>query len=142
MDKIVVAVDGSEGSRRALRWAHAEARHHGAALEVVTVWQYPVTTSIPAFGAMPAPDDLAASARAELLEVLASEGITSDGPVAVSILLAEGAPAHELLRAAKDASMLVVGSRGHGGFTGLLLGSVSQQCATHAPCPVVIVPAD
>lgn len=142
MDKIVVAVDGSTGSRIALRWAYAEAQLRSARLEAVIVWQYPVTTSIPAFGAMPTPEDIGASTRTELLDVLDDEGVSADGPVPVSILVAEGAPAHELLRAAADAALLVVGSRGHGGFAGLLLGSVSQQCVTHAPCPVVVVPGD
>lgn len=140
MDKIVVGVDGSSGSRIALRWAHAEAELRGARLEVVAAWQYPVTTSLPAFGAMPAPEDLSVQSRDSLVALLAEEGITASGPVAVSTLVAEGSASQVLIDAAKDAALLVVGSRGHGGFSGLLIGSVSQQCVTHAPCPVVVVP--
>jgi nucleotide-binding universal stress UspA family protein len=139
MGKIVVGVDGSAGSRRALVWARAEAELRAATLEVVTVWQYPVTTTLPAFGVMPTPDDLADEARRSLLAVITEEGISADGPVDVTTLVTEGVAAHALLEAAKDADLLVVGSRGHGGFTGLLLGSVSQQCVIHATCPVVIV---
>ena len=58
MEKIVVGVDGSAGSRAALRWAWDEAKAHGAALEIVVAWQFPITTSLPAFGSMPTPDDL------------------------------------------------------------------------------------
>jgi nucleotide-binding universal stress UspA family protein len=139
MGKIVVGVDGSAGSRKALEWAYAEAELRSATLEAVTVWQFPVTTTLPAFGVMPTPDDLSQEARRSLLAILAEEGIAADGPVDVSTIVAEGTAAHALLDAAKDADLLVVGSRGHGGFTGLLLGSVSQQCAIHAACPVVIV---
>ena len=139
MEKIVVGVDGSEGSRAALRWAWNEAKAHGAALEIVTAWQYPITTSLPAFGSMPTPDDLEGEARDAMLRVVADEGITADGGVTVTTLVAEGTPAQALLGAAAKADLLVVGSRGHGGFTGLLVGSVSQQCVSHSPCPVVVV---
>jgi nucleotide-binding universal stress UspA family protein len=142
MSKIVVGVDGSAGSRAALRWAHEEARLRGASLEVVTVWQFPVMTSLPAFGAMPPPEDMSGEAEANLLRSLAAEGIASGDDVAVTTVVAEGAAAPALLDAATDAELLVVGSRGHGGFTGLLLGSVSQQCVSHGPCPVVVVRAD
>lgn len=139
MGKIVVGVDGSAGSRRALRWAYAEATLRSASLEVVTVWQYPVTTTLPAFGIMPTPDDLGAEARNALVGIIADEEIPTQGDVDVTLLVAEGTAAHAILDAAKDAELLVVGSRGHGGFTGLLLGSVSQQCVIHSKCPIVIV---
>lgn len=139
MDKIVVGVDGSAGSRAALRWAWAEAKAHGAALEVVTAWQYPITTSLPAFGSMPAPDDLQGEARNEMLKVLDDEGVTADAGVTVTTLVAEGTAARALLEAAAEADLLVVGSRGHGGFTGLLVGSVGQQCVSHSSVPVVVV---
>jgi len=139
MDKIVVGVDGSTGSRAALRWAWAEARAHGAALEVVTAWQYPITTALPAFGSMPAPDDLQSEARTEMLRIVAEEGVTADGGVDVTTLVGEGTAAQVLLDAAAKADLLVVGSRGHGGFKGLLVGSVSQQCVSHATVPVVVV---
>lgn len=139
MGKIVVGVDGSAGSRHALHWAYTEAALRSDSLEVVTVWQYPVTTTLPAFGVMPTPDDLGAEARSSLVEIITDEKIPPNGDVEITTLVAEGTAAHALLDAAKDAELLVVGSRGHGGFTGLLLGSVSQQCVIHSRCPVVIV---
>jgi len=142
MGKIVVGVDGSPGSRAALHWAHEEAKLRGATLEIVTVWQFPVMTSLPAFGAVPPPEDLGADAERTLLAVLSEEGIAASDDVPVSTVVTEGAAAAGLLEAAKDADLLVVGSRGHGGFTGLLLGSVSHQCASHATCPVVVVRSD
>jgi len=139
MGKIVVGVDGSSGSREALRWAFAEATLRNDALEVVIVWQYPITASLPTFGAMSTPEDFNTDARTTLLAILAEEGITAEAPIAVSTLVAEGNPARALLDAADAADLLVVGSRGHGGFTGVLVGSISQQCVHHAKCPVVVV---
>ena len=142
MGTIVVGVDGSPGSRAALRWAHEEARLRGATLEVVAVWQFPVMTSLPAFGAVPPPEDLSGEAERALLATLSEEGVATTAEVPVTTVVAEGAPAAALLEAAEDADLLVVGSRGHGGFTGLLIGSVSHQCASHATCPVVVVRSD
>jgi len=142
MSKIVVGVDGSPGSRAALRWAHEEAQLREATLEVVTVWQFPMMTSLPAFGAMPPPDDLSSDAERMLLQTLSEEGVASTHDLPVTTVVAEGAAAPALIEAAADADLLVIGSRGHGGFTGLLLGSVSQQCASHASCPVVVVRTD
>lgn len=139
MEKIVVGVDGSEGSRAALRWAWDEAKVHGATLEIVTAWQYPITTSLPAFGSMPTPDDLEGEARQAMLAIVAEEGISADGGVTITTLVAEGTAVQALLGAAERADLLVVGSRGHGGFTGLLVGSVSQQCVSHSRVPVVVV---
>ena len=139
MGKIVVGVDGSAGSRDALRWAFAEAKLRGASLEVVIVWQYPITSSLPTFGAMITPQDFATDARTELLAIIAAEGVSAEAPIPVSTLVAEGNAARALLDASEDADLLVVGSRGHGGFTGVLVGSVSQQCVNHAKCPVVVV---
>jgi len=137
--KIVVGVDGSSGSREALRWAFAEAQLRNATLEAVIVWQYPITTSLPTFGAMSAPEDFQTEARSTLIAILADEGITAAAPIPVTTLVAEGNPARALLDAAEDAELLVVGSRGHGGFTGVLVGSISQQCVHHSKCPVVVV---
>jgi nucleotide-binding universal stress UspA family protein len=139
VNKIVVGVDGSPGSVAALRWAHAEAALRGAALEAVAVWQYPMMTTMPAFGAMPDATNLSKQTEEHLLEILRENDIESTPEVAVSVSVAEGTPASALTNAAGDADLLVVGSRGHGGFAGLLLGSVSHQCTMHAPCPVVVV---
>jgi nucleotide-binding universal stress UspA family protein len=142
MRKIVVGVDGSDGSRAALRWAHAEAVLRGCPLDVVTVWQYPVMTSLPAFGAVPPPEDLSGAADASLEAILRDEGVATTDAVPVTATVAEGSAAGALLAAADDADLLVVGTRGHGGFAGLLLGSVSRQCTAHSPCPVVVVPSE
>ena len=88
---------------------------------------------------MDTPSDFATEARSSLIEILTSEGITADSPIPVTTLVAEGNPARALLDAAESADLLVVGSRGHGGFTGVLVGSVSQQCVHHATCPIVVV---
>lgn len=139
MSRIVVGVDGSPGSIAALRWAHAEARLRRATLEVVGVWQYPMMTTVPAFGALPDVVDLSTQTEEHVLGVLRDNGVESTDEVPVSVSVAEGAPAQTLISAATGAELLVVGSRGHGGFAGLLLGSVSHQCTMHGPCPVVVV---
>lgn len=139
MSKIVVGVDASEGSRAALRWAFEEAALRRCPLVAVTVWQYPVLTTLPAFGALPPIEDLSEEAATALRQVLDEEGVATTADVEVETVVAEGAAAASLLEAAGDADLLVVGSRGHGGFTGMLLGSVSQHVVNHAPCPVVVV---
>jgi len=140
MGKVVVGVDGSAGSRAALQWAAEEARTRGAVLEAVIVWQYPALTTMPAFGVLPPADEMNAEAKAALAAVLEEEHLLSSPELTVLEAITQGPPAAGLLEAAKDADLLVVGSRGHGGFTGLLLGSVSQHCLTHSRCPVVVVP--
>jgi nucleotide-binding universal stress UspA family protein len=139
MNTIVVGVDGSPGSIAALRWAHDEARLRGAALEAVAVWQYPMMGTIPAFGAMPEVTDLSGETEKHLRSVLRDAGIESTEEVPVTLCIREGAAPAALIAAAAEAELLVVGSRGHGGFAGLLLGSVSHQCTMHATCPVVVV---
>lgn len=138
--RVVVGVDGSEGSRAALAFAAQEARLRGARLEVVVAWQYPVLTTMPAFGVLPPVDEMASEARQGLEQLIRDEGLDADPELEVVPVVAQGPAAAALLDASKDADLLVVGSRGHGGFTGLLLGSVSQACVTHAICPVVVVP--
>ena len=138
MGAIVVGVDGSEESKLALRWALDEARLRRAELVCVHAWSYPVLTS---GGLLPVTADIVDSLgeqAAKLVDDLLAELDTSG--VAVRKVVVEGAPAALLVDAAREADLLVVGSRGHGGFAGLLLGSVSHQCANHAACPVVIVP--
>jgi nucleotide-binding universal stress UspA family protein len=138
---VVVGTDGSPASRAALHFAANEARLRGATLHVVVAWQYPVLTTMPAFGVLPPVEQMTAEAAEGLTQFLDDEGIGGDD-LDVVPLVAQGPAAAALLDAAADADLLVVGSRGHGGFAGLLLGSVSQACVTHAPCPVVVVPAD
>lgn len=128
---VVVGVDGSEQAQRALTWAAEEAKLRGARLRVVHVWSYLAQTG-EAFDPTYGDDD----ARRLLDEVVAG----LDGAVDVELAVVNDLPARGLLDSARDADLLVVGARGMGGFGGLLLGSVSQQVAQHAPCPVVIVP--
>ncbi len=140
---LVVGVDGSEGAERALLWAASEARLRGARLRVVLAWEPPVQILAGGGWVVPTDEMLARhqeDARARLDELLAPHAETLAG-LEVERLALHGAPATVLLEQAQGADALVVGTRGHGGFVGLLLGSVSAQCAHHAPCPVVIVPA-
>jgi len=137
---IVVGVDGSASSVEALRFAAREARLRGATLHAVTAWHIPGV----AYGGGFAPSvnvrSFESNAQESLDGALAKLGEEREG-VSIVLKVREGHPAHVLAEEARGADMLVVGSRGHGGFTGLLLGSVSQQCAHHAPCPVAIVTA-
>lgn len=141
MRTIVVGVDGSEASIEALRFAIQEARAHGCEVKAVKAWSVPPL----AYGAgwsVPAPlGDYATIAQAELDKSLADTDHVASG-VVVTPIVREGQAANVLCEQASGADLLVVGSRGLGGFRGLLLGSVSQQCANHAPCPVVIIPHD
>ena len=141
---IVVGVDSSHGSKTALGWALAQARLTGAAVEAVAAWQQPATYEY-SYGSIPFPspgDTIAATAEKVLTETVADAVGTGDQPVDVRIKVAHGPAAQVLLEAAAGAELLVVGSRGHGAFAGMLLGSVSQHCTHHAPCPVIIVPDD
>lgn len=142
--RIVVGVEGSGGAKAALRWALQEARFRNACVEVVTAYSNTYVPASPDFNYVPLdPVDLEAEVQkmqnAVVDEVLAEVGDTS---VAVKRVILRGRPADTLIRAAEGADMLVVGSRGRGGFRGLLLGSVSQQIAHHGDCPVVIVRPD
>ena len=133
--RIVVGVDASEESKEALRWAAQYARSMGASLDVVHAWhmsdEHAWLQSLPP----PAnPTDVARKALAQVVDEVVTPGSV---PVRSSVL--EGHAAQVLVTAAQGAHMLVVGSRGFGGFDGLLLGSVSGHCAIHAPCSVVIV---
>lgn len=140
---IVVGVDSSHGSRAALRWALTQARLTGAVIEAVAAWQQPATYDY-SYGSIPflSPgDNIAAIAEKVLTETIADIiGAGDDGPVEVRAKVAHGPAAQILLQAAHGADLLVVGSHGHGAFAGMLLGSVSQHCTRHAPCPVVVIP--
>jgi nucleotide-binding universal stress UspA family protein len=143
--RIVVGVDGSAGSDTALAWAIDEARLRGASIEAVHAWTYPYVADV-AYMARAALDrgDLENTAKevvTDALRRMAGEGPGSGGEgVAIHAAVVEGSAAHALTEAAAGADMVVLGTRGRGGFAGLLLGSVSQQVSHHSPCPVVIVP--
>jgi nucleotide-binding universal stress UspA family protein len=134
---IVVGVDGSDASKDALLWAARQAELTGSALVAVISWEFPSM----AYGAvMPLPDDFdIAGASQKIVDEAIDETLGEHPAVQVSTVVAEGPPALELLKTAKNADLLVVGSRGHGAFAGMLLGSVSEHCVTHSPCPVVVV---
>jgi nucleotide-binding universal stress UspA family protein len=134
---VVVGVDGSEASTDALRWAVRYARMAGTTVRVVTAWYFPAS-----YGWAPTPliaeVDLEADARLAQKQAL-EEVVASEGPVTVQTEIVQGPPALMLLREAGDVELRVVGSRGHGAFAGMLLGSVSEHCVHHATCPVVVV---
>ncbi len=131
---IVVGVDGSEGSRLALEWALGEARVRKQPVKVILAWSYldqPGGDFDPSFGEE--------DAHRVLDEMV--DRVTGDDPdIEIERMAVCELPARALLEACDDAAMVVVGSRGLGGFKSLLLGSVSHQVAQHAPCPIVIVP--
>lgn len=139
MARIVVGFDGSEGARRALEWAIGEADLRGAPLTVVTAVPIPLTLG-PAAAPVAGIADEETLHETEALTRAAVEKAAVGHDVEFSVRVVSGVPAEELLNASQDAELLVVGSRGHGGFTRLLLGSVSSQVAHHATCAIVIVP--
>jgi nucleotide-binding universal stress UspA family protein len=144
MNLIVVGVDHSAGGKEALRFALEEARLRQATLRAVHVWQFGYIGATGMEGRLPAVGgelrDFRAAAEATLAATL-REAIPDADDVEVERRVVEGSPAVVLVDESRDADLLVVGSRGLGGFAQLLLGSVSQQCAHHAECPVVIVRA-
>ena len=136
---ILVGVDGSPGSRSALTWAAAEAADHQADLVVVNVWEQVL---LPAMGGpsvphqtVPRPAELAA----DNLHAIITDELGEDPPVPVLPRVKQGNPAEVLIEESADADLLVVGTRGRGGFAGLVLGSVSQHVAAYAKCPVAVV---
>jgi len=137
--RVVVGVDGSQTARSALRWALDEARLRHAAVDVVHAWQMPYRNGYPVSMLELPAADLEKGAR-RLLDG-AVGGADTTGVKDVESILVCDSPARALLDTAKDADLLVVGSRGHGGFAGLLLGSVGQKVLHHATCPVVIIPS-
>jgi nucleotide-binding universal stress UspA family protein len=142
MGVIVVGVDHSAGAKAALRFALEEARLRQATLRVVHAWQFGYIGATGLEGALPAVggelEDFRRGAEAALEATLRDVGADKDG-VAIERRVDQGTAAAVLVEESRGADLLVVGSRGHGGFAQLLLGSVSQQCAQHAFCPVVIV---
>jgi nucleotide-binding universal stress UspA family protein len=137
IEQIVVGVDGSDSSRNALAWAYDEAGQHGATLVVLATWHPP------ALPMSPPPEDYTDQPRQEALELLdrfTAALVPKDPAVDVRTSVEEGKnPAKALIERSKEADLVVVGSRGHGGFVGMLLGSVSQHVVAHADCPVVVV---
>jgi nucleotide-binding universal stress UspA family protein len=135
--RIVVGVDGSQPSRHALQWAQFIAHVLHTSIDAVTVWDMSAVMAAEWVDDWEPEKDIATSVHTTLAEVFGPEP-----PVPVGETVRRGGPAHELIEASRGAQMLIVGSRGHGGFTGLLLGSVSAACAAHAHCPVLIIHGD
>jgi nucleotide-binding universal stress UspA family protein len=136
---ILVGVDGSAGSRTALTWAAAEAADHGADLVVLTVWERQL---LPPMGSGEVPEDAlpdpGQTATEELVKIIREE-LGDEPSVLVQPRVKQGNPSKVLIEESADADLLVVGPRGHGGFRGLVLGSVSQHVAAYAKCPVTVV---
>jgi nucleotide-binding universal stress UspA family protein len=141
--RIVVGVDGSSASRAALRWAVRQARFTGTMVDAVIAWQIPMMLQNYRWAPIYVEEagDFAEDARKRIDAVINEEIGPADSRLVTSQVV-HGHPAQVLLDAAADADLLVVGSRGHGGFAGALLGSVSQHCVHHAHCPVLIVRAE
>jgi nucleotide-binding universal stress UspA family protein len=140
---VIVGYDGSEGAKLALRAAAEEAAAHGLALTILAAWHpAPVNAAAVAFTTAPDSDfstELADAMRSVLEE--AKELVRGYAPkLEPDALLVEGNAAEELIRASRDATMLVVGRRGLGAVAELILGSVSHQCVLHSHCPVLVVP--
>jgi nucleotide-binding universal stress UspA family protein len=134
--RIVVGVDGSSPSKAALAWAVRQAGLTGAAVDVVAAWEFP------SFFPTPWPPELGGDWK-ELAQRVVTEAVAelpeAGSHVEIRPQVAEGNAAQVLLDASAGADLLVVGSRGHGGFAEVLLGSVSQHCVHHATCPVVVI---
>jgi nucleotide-binding universal stress UspA family protein len=139
----VVGLDGSDCAANALEWAAANVAGRGSGVELVAAWQTPVVGAYPMSGPMVVgvgDDEFHDAAAHGVAEIAVPLRQRLDVPVIASV--GQGGPAQVLLDASESAALLVVGSRGRGGFTRLLLGSTSTQCATHASVPTVVVPGD
>jgi nucleotide-binding universal stress UspA family protein len=138
--RIVVGVDGSPSGHAALRWAVRYAELTSSTVDAVIVWQYPA--ALGGFGMAPVPMyegiNLGELAEKTLADAI-SNAVDPNSDVTVREQVVEGYPAQVLVAAAEGADLLVVGSRGHGEFAEVLLGSVSQHCVHHGPCPVLVV---
>ena len=142
MPGIIVGVDGSHGAHRALDWAMKQAAAKHAHLTVVTVHEVPVSgwTGNPIILGADVPELEKTRQAAQDMVAKATSQLGESRPASVTVHAVNGFPAEELINASRDADLVVVGSRGAGGFTRLLMGSVSNQVVHHTHCPVVVVP--
>lgn len=143
LHQVVVGIDGSESSRHALRWARYLAAATGSTIEAVTTW-IPYIAYGPMVigpGRIPPSWNPAVDAEKALAETV-SEVFGENPPPGMRLTVREGNAAEVLVEASRSAQLLVIGSRGRGGFAGLLLGSVSAACVHHAMCPVVVLHGD
>jgi nucleotide-binding universal stress UspA family protein len=137
---VVVGVDGSPASALAMAWAARYAKAMRASIRLVMAWHYPAPVGPAPAGVAPASvtEEVEQAKRAELDKAVAAT-FGDPPPVKVETKIVYGHPSKVLIDESADADLLVVGSRGHGGFTGMMLGSVSTHCVTHAACPVTVV---
>ncbi|GAB2620896.1 universal stress protein [Kocuria arenosa] len=132
---VVVGVDGSPQSVQALRWAARMAPSLGAGIRAVGAWDYPPEYA----GYVPLGSDNFDEITRKQVDEAVREAFGDDVPAGLSTSVVFGHPSKVLVHESEDATMLVVGRRGHGGFRGLLLGSVSAACVAHAKCPVLVI---
>jgi len=135
MQRFVVGVDGSDGSAKALDWATAEAVRAPASLDLVTAWMFPMAWG---YAFAKTPDEVRRQAQ-QVADMSVSRVAAAAPDVVVRSTLRQTEAGPALVELSTGADLLVVGSRGHGGFRELLLGSVGTYCARHAHCPIVIV---
>lgn len=131
---IVVGIDGSKASEDALRWAASQAQLIGGEVHAVIAWQMPSSYGF----YVDYSEEEAAADTGKTLEQVVSKTLGIPPPVPVTSSVVKGRPTEVLVEASRSADLLVVGSRGRGAFTGMLLGSVSQHCVQHAACPVLV----
>jgi nucleotide-binding universal stress UspA family protein len=133
--RIIVGIDGSAASTDALRWAARQADLTGSPLEVIMTWEWPTSVG----WSVPIPDDYDPETDVrQTLDAAVEAGLAEHPGVKVDPRVVNGHPAPVLVDASKGADLLVIGSRGHGEFVGMLLGSVSEFCTTNAHCPVLV----
>jgi nucleotide-binding universal stress UspA family protein len=144
MSGIIAGVDGSAHSASVIEWAVKEAALRNAALTVLTVHSVPASpwTGNPTILAGETEDLEHIRQTAEELTRKVTSQLSQPGPASVTVRALAGFPARELIDASHDADLIVVGSRGGGGFARLMLGSVSSQVVQHAHCPAVVVPGE
>jgi len=140
ISRIVVGTDGSAAAHLAVEWAARESTTHDAKLDIIHTWSIPLLVDPIGMSMFSFPvEDLSRAAEQVLNDAVSvAKTITN---TEVSGRIAQGPAANALIEASQSADLVVVGSRGHGGFIGLMLGSVAQQVATHSRCPVVVVPS-
>ena len=138
--KIIVGTDGSSSAQHAVDWAVRESTAHGATLEIIHSWSLPLLVDPTGMSMVSFPvEDLRRAAEQVLNDAVSFAKSKTTSTVTGRV--AQGIAANVLIDASQHADLVVVGSRGHGGFVGLLLGSVAQQVAMHSRCPVVVVPS-
>jgi nucleotide-binding universal stress UspA family protein len=144
MPGIVVGIDGSHHSTRALEWALKEAALQHAPLTVLTVHSVPASpwSGNPVLMGGDSEDREKMLSAAEELTRKVTDQLGESRPDSVTVRAVSGFAAKELIEASRDADLVVVGSRGAGGFAKLMVGSISSQVVEHAHCPVVVVPSE